>query len=78
MTCLCMYSFCSKRVVQLSALKYTKTLYDKCSSSIKSVHNIEWVCHTCNTHIEEGKIPEYYIGSHMKLTEDSQAEVIGT
>jgi hypothetical protein len=46
-------------------------------SSIKSIHNIEWVCHTCKNHIEEGKIPlpEYCIGNHMKLTEDSQAEV---
>lgn len=63
----CSQTWFKETVLRVSSVKCSSRLFEKCSSNIKSVHNLEWICLACKKYLELGKIPECSIGNDMKF-----------
>ncbi|CAC5420341.1 unnamed protein product [Mytilus coruscus] len=72
----CSQTWFKEGVVRMSTVKSRFELLEKCTSGIKSVNNIEWVCLTCKRYLESQKIPECSIGNNMKFP-PIPAELVG-
>ncbi|CAG2226074.1 unnamed protein product [Mytilus edulis] len=72
----CSQTWFKEGVVRMSSVKSRFELLEKCTSGLKSVNNIEWVCLTCKKYLQSQKIPECSIGNNMKFP-PIPAELLG-
>ena len=57
-------------MVTTESLKTSQLIiFFKCSTNLKSDHDIEWICHTCMNSLKQNKIPRLSVANLMSFPE---------